>query len=311
MWADDAACAPCEATECSGGLQPCSGCTRFEVSLVCDAMARGGGAEAGARVRAEARSGPSSSERAQDDLLDAAARSQRAGRSNDVLDLLAAESRVSEETWHGLGRDRHGDRAFSHSCGRMCLHGMARHEPDKFRFLNEKLKAARKAVKEHAAGQAVAATGGATVYDQDILGVAPTELHAAAKELRAEEHSEAEAKALDAAETQVYRALLDCNCCVDGALLFVGRARTWAYHARRADEDADADATGAEPGAATGATGGGSSRAPGIDKKRQLSGLLPPNEVRMRARFATARAPAPTLTLSLSMPACGGTRYFI
>jgi hypothetical protein len=190
MWADDAACAPCEATECSGGLQPCSGCSRFEVSLVCDAMARGGGAEAGARVRAEARSGPSSSDRAQDDLLDAAARSQRAGRSNDVLDLLAAESRVSEETWHGLGRDRHGDRAFSHSCGRMCLHGMARHEPDKFRFLNEKLKAARKAVKEHAAGQAVAATGGATVYDQDILGVAPTELHAAAKELRAEEHSE-------------------------------------------------------------------------------------------------------------------------
>ena len=131
MWADDAACAPCEATECSGGLQPCSGCTRFEVSLVCDAMARGGGAEAGARVRAEARSGPSWSERAQDDLLDAAARSQRAGRSNDVLDLLAASSRVSEETWHGLGRDRHGDRAFSHSCGRMCLHGMARHEPDK------------------------------------------------------------------------------------------------------------------------------------------------------------------------------------
>ena len=119
MWADDAACAPCEATECSGGPQPCSGCTRFEVSLVCDAMARGGGAEAGARVRAEARSGPSSSDRAQDDLLDAAARSQRAGRSNDVLDLLAAESRVSEETWHGLGRDRHGDRAFSHSCGRM------------------------------------------------------------------------------------------------------------------------------------------------------------------------------------------------
>jgi hypothetical protein len=94
-------------------------------------MARGGGAEAVARVRAEARSGPSWSERAQDDLLDAAARSQRAGRSNDVLDLLAASSRVSEETWHGLGRDRHGDRAFSHSCGRMCLHGMARHEPDK------------------------------------------------------------------------------------------------------------------------------------------------------------------------------------
>ena len=70
---------------------------------MCDAMARGGGAEAVARVRAEARSGPSSSERAQDDLLDAAARSQRAGRSNDVLDLLAASSRVSEETWHGLG----------------------------------------------------------------------------------------------------------------------------------------------------------------------------------------------------------------
>ena len=77
------------------------------------------------------------------ELLDARRRSGRTGSSTSVMDLLIDACRVSEESWHGLGgADLRGveagaeaRRGFDHVCGRLCVHGLARHEPDKARAL--------------------------------------------------------------------------------------------------------------------------------------------------------------------------------
>ena len=176
-------CEPCEEPDCSGGRRECPGCSTYYERLVCDAVKRGGAAEAGLRMRYELRP-PAPEERT---VLDAAVRMSRAGCSTDVLDLLASHCRVTPETWRGLGRGAVADdkRAFSHACGKMCLHGLARWEPDRFRALNARLKTARREARDEKKLQAQAGARGADTYlDRDDLGVEEVGMHATAKAVR-------------------------------------------------------------------------------------------------------------------------------
>ena len=106
-------CEPCEESDCSGGRRECTGCSTYYERLMCDAVKRGGAAEAGLRMKFELRP-PAPGERT---VLDAALRMSRAGCSTDVLDLLASHCRVTPETWRGLGRGAVADdqRAFGHA----------------------------------------------------------------------------------------------------------------------------------------------------------------------------------------------------
>jgi len=275
-------CGPCEDEACQGPHRPnpnTKGCSCYEEACLHDALARGGGA--GARLGLLRAESPTAEE---EEIRDALARSE-AHRSEvngtALAERLAAATRVSIETWHGLGRLRE-DKAFNHDCKRMCLHGLARWDPEIFRELAARLRRARTAQDSSARAHAAAPTRGKSKYDSvDMLGVRPSALLAAELAEREKEAAETEAT-LEETRTSVFDELIGQDVCIAGALAFVGRERSWLYRQRtsRSVQDADANATGATSGEAlTAGSSVGSSRAPGVDAKRALEHLRPPAEV--------------------------------
>lgn len=172
----------------------------------------------------------------------------------------------------------------------MCVHGLARWEPDLFKQLQQRLLASRSAAASRSlAEEAAPLRQSESRYDRPGVGggVESSALHAAALGARGDEkEAQAREEGQEAADVGVYHALLRRGCCVDGALAFVGHYKKWAYREATGGDDADGDATtggGGEEGG--GETGGGEagradrSRQPGVDAKRRLEQLLPPEEV--------------------------------
>ena len=248
---------------------------------------------------------------AERDLRDARARSARAGSSTCVQDQLIAATRVSAESWHALGAGdprrvdaKDARRAFEHECGRLCLHGLARHEPETFRELCSELSSARKKQEAAARAEETAPTRADGVYDTAIAGVDATALHAAAQAARAAAKLPA-TETLEHIETKVYHDLLDLGCCQDGALALVRHWPKWAYGRVRKRAADDATGTGGAPTEddTTGAAGpSGASRAPGIDDKRNLKHLLPASTVRAASALTVPRVALPRLLSSLAPP---------
>ena len=112
-------CEPCGDPECTGWLQPCTRCNAFEECEARDFFARGGAPPLlAAMLRAATKEGSEHAE-----LRESMARIGRAregevdaSTGTTLVTELAARTRVSEETWRGLGRKGNAceDRAFAH-----------------------------------------------------------------------------------------------------------------------------------------------------------------------------------------------------
>ena len=166
-------------------------------------------------------------------------------------------------------------------CSRMCLHGVAKHDPELFSGLIAKLALSQSAVTAAEAANAVAPDRSASVYERPMLGgAARSELAEAAAKV------EKKLQSHDSVVRYVYQTLLSHDCCVDGALAFVGKGHAWAYFTHKAEledvvptHEVD-DATGAT----TSAAATSHSRAPGVEDKRLLRCLPSVDEVRALTR---------------------------
>ena len=184
----DVLCGPCDDDECDGGLHPHprgdAGCRCFEERGVSDALQRGGGVRVRADLLAQRRGGQHEAREIAENMR----RSRGAGSSTDIMDLLIKSTRVAAETWHSLGGDdvrAAGDcsnrRAFEHECSNMCLHGLARHDPEFMKRLFAERKRLRS---EQARARQVAVEAPArkeSVYQKAGVGGLPSSaLHEAA-----------------------------------------------------------------------------------------------------------------------------------
>jgi len=166
----------------------------------------------------------------------------------------------------------------------MCLHGLARHEPDKFSAFTSRLKKASSAEATAKQAEHGAKAEGKSVYDkQGLYGAQSSTLHAAELAARKDEAA-AKTESLQEAQEGLLEALLAQDVCVDGALAFLGRSNQWLYRATKkvpaGDVDATGGTTGDDAGPSTAATSSWGSRHPTIDAARRLQDLPSVDEVR-------------------------------